>query len=296
VGMGYSLAARFPEFEPILNETLREADASIGFSLSGLLKEGPAEKLKETEITQPALLAVSTAMGRWLKAKGKSAAYATGHSLGEYSALVHAESLRFQDAVQLVNLRGRLMQSAVPSGKGGMVALIGATPDAAQNLCEAVKKETGKILEPSVFNSPGQVVASGDIEAVDLALTKCKEYGIRMGTKLEVSGPFHCSLLTNAGKELRSALNKIEIRSPEIPVISNVTAREQTSPDEIRENLEKQVFQAVRWEECIRHAALKGTTRFVEVGSGKVLAGIIKKILPEATIISMDSVESLETI
>lgn len=294
--MGYSLAARFPDFEIILKETLREADASIGFSLSHLLESGPAEKLKETEITQPALLAVSTAMGRWLKSKGKTCAFATGHSLGEYSALVHAEAIRFTDAMKLVHLRGKLMQSTVPLGEGGMVALIGATPEAAAKLCDAVQSETKKVLEPSVFNSPGQVVASGHSIAIDRAVARAKEFGVRMATKLEVSGPFHCSLLKPAGTELRKTLDTIEIQRPFVPVISNVTAKEEWTQTEIRENLEKQVSEAVRWEECIRFVSNQGVKDFVEVGSGKVLTGIIKKISPELNCVPLDTIESLEAI
>jgi len=294
--MGYTLAARFPDFEIILKETLREADASIGFSLSSLLHEGPAERLKETEITQPALLAVSTAMGRWLKSKGKICTMATGHSLGEYSALVHSEALRFTDAVNLVHLRGKLMQTAIPLGEGGMVALLGASAEAVEKLCEAVQSEVGKVLEPSVFNSPGQIVASGHSAAVDRAVARAKEFGIRLATKLDVSGPFHCSLLKSAGMELRKALDLAEIQSPTFPVIFNVTAAKESIPNKIRENLERQVSEAVRWEDCIRYASAQGVKDFVEVGSGKVLTGIIKKISPELNCIALDTIESLENI
>ena len=296
MGMGYSLSQKFSDFEPILNEVLREADANIGFSLSQIIKSGPAEKLKETEITQPALLTVSTAMSRWLKSKGKTAAMATGHSLGEYSALVHAEALRFQDAVKLVNLRGKLMQEAVPLGQGGMAALIGATPENAQKLCEEIGKTSGKVLEPSVFNSPGQVVVSGSIEAIDEACKRVKEFGIRMATKLEVSGPFHCSLLMEAGQKLMEAMNKIEWNRPQIPVISNVTAREQWETQEIKNNLMNQVSQAVRFEQCVRHAISQGFQHFVEVGSGKVLTGIIKKVSSDASCLPLEEMTSLDQI
>jgi len=294
--MGHALVQKFPDFEPIFNEVLREADANIGFSLSQIIKNGPAEKLKETEITQPALLTVSTAMSRWLKSKGKSASMATGHSLGEYSALVHAEALRFQDAVKLVNLRGKLMQEAVPLGKGGMAALIGATPENAQKLCDEISKSSGRIIEPSVFNSPGQVVISGDIEAIDEACKRVKEFGIRLATKLEVSGPFHCSLLMGAGQKLMEAMNKIEWNKPQIPVISNVTAREQWETQEIKNNLMNQVSQAVRFEQCIRHSISQGFHQFIEVGSGKVLSGIIKKVSADVSCVPLEEVNSLDQI
>jgi [acyl-carrier-protein] S-malonyltransferase len=280
--MGYSLIEQFPEFEIILNETLREADACIGFSLSSIIREGPAEKLKETEITQPALLAVSTAVSRWLKASGKMGQAALGHSLGEYSALVHAESLRFQDAIRLVYLRGQLMQSAVPSGQGGMLALIGADEAKAQKLCDAITSETGKILEISVLNNPGQVVVSGQAEAMEAALPRLKEFGIRMGAKLEVSGPFHCSLLREAGRKLRVALNETEVMLPQIPVYSNVTGQVHTSVESIRELLERQVFECVRFENCVRSAFADGATHFTEVGHGQVLQGIVKKVHSDA--------------
>ncbi len=294
--MGYALAQKFSDFEPIFLETLREADACLGFSLSNILKDGPAEKLKLTEITQPALLTVSTAMGRWLKSKGKSAQYATGHSLGEYSALVYADALKFSDAVKLVHLRGQLMESAVPSGQGGMLALIGCTIDNAQKLCEAIHQETNQVLEVSVLNNPGQVVISGAMPAIDKAASRVKEFGIRMGTKLEVSGPFHCSLLSGAGKKLRNALDQVEIRTPSIPTFSNVTASEQKNPDEIRQNLELQVSKTVRWEDCIRSISSLGVQNFVEVGSGKVLTGILKKIAPDLKVTPLDGLENLDTL
>jgi [acyl-carrier-protein] S-malonyltransferase len=294
--MGYSLSQKFSDFEPILNEVLREADANIGFSLSQIIKDGPADKLKETEITQPALLTVSTAMSRWLKSKGKSAGMATGHSLGEYSALVHAEALRFQDAVKLVHLRGKLMQEAVPLGQGGMAALIGATPETAQKLCTEISTSTGKVLEPSVYNSPGQVVVSGSMEAIDEACQRVKEFGIRMAAKLEVSGPFHCSLLNQAGLKLMDAMNKIEWTKPKVPVISNVTSRQQWDAQEIKTNLMNQVSQAVRFEQCIRHAIENGFRTFVEVGSGKVLTGIIKKISAEVSCVPLEEIQSLDQI
>jgi [acyl-carrier-protein] S-malonyltransferase len=284
VGMGYNLIAKFPDFETILNETLREAEAHLGFSLSKILSEGPAERLKETEVTQPALVTVSTAVGRWLKRKGIHADVVLGHSVGEYSALIHAEALSFSDAVKLVQTRGRLMQNAMPNGEAGMAALIGATVDNAQALCVAVNKETNLVLEISLINAPGQVVVSGHKSALELASQKAREYGIRKVVMLEVSGPFHCSLLSRAGQELGQALQKAALTAPACPVIANVTALPEKTPPEIIENLTTQVSKAVLWEASIRYIAAEGISDFIEVGAGNVLTGIVKKILPEARV------------
>lgn len=291
VGMGYSLLTRFPDFEMILSETLREAEAHLGFSLSKILKEGPAEKLKETEVTQPALVSVSTAVGRWLKHRGVQADAALGHSVGEYSALVHAEAIEFKDAVKLVQIRGRLMQNAVPMGEAGMGALIGGTPESATALCDAIQKESRLVLEVSLLNAPGQIVISGHKKALEVATQKLKEFGIRKMVLLEVSGPFHCSLLESAGKELATALRSVKIAPPIVPVISNVTALPEKSDTEIRQNLQAQVSKAVLWEKSIRYIAGQGFTRFLEVGAGNVLSGIVKKILPDAVVTPFEEFE-----
>lgn len=296
MGMGYSLISRFADFENIFLETLREAEAHLGFSLSNLLKEGPAEKLKETEITQPALLTVSTACGRWLMSKGFKAEIALGHSLGEYSALVYAGAMRFSDAVKLVQLRGRLMQNAVPMGKAGMGALLGADLASAKALIEKVKAQTPKVLEISLLNAPGQIVVSGEIEAIGVAAALAREVGIRKVVLLEVSGPFHCSMLEKAGLELGKALSQIEILEPRIPVISNTTARPITHVGEIRKNLEAQVSQTVLWEDSVRYAHSQGFHKFVEVGSGNVLSGLVKKIIPEAETWALESIQNVEEI
>lgn len=293
--MGYSLATKFSDFESIFQETLREADATLDFPLSSIIKNGPGEKLKETEITQPALLTVSTAMGRWLKSKGVKASMALGHSLGEFSALVHAEALSFNEAVALVETRGRLMQNAVPIGQGGMAALIGATPELATRLCNEISKNLGAVLSPSVINNPGQVVISGESRAIAEAVKRGKEFGVRMVTALEVSGPFHCSMLKGAGEELGVALKKIKLSTPTLPVYSNVTGKVQSSVEEITQNLINQVYQTVRWEDCVRSAVADGATQFIEVGSGKVLTGIIKKIC-DIPCVPIESIESLDSL
>ncbi len=292
--MGYSLATRFSDFETIFLETMREADASLGFSLSTIIKDGPAEKLKETEITQPAILTVSTAMSRWLKTKGISGSMALGHSLGEYSALVYSESISFREAVKLVQLRGRYMQTEVPLGKGGMAALVGADFSSAEKLCEMVGSQMKGVLEISALNCPGQIVISGTSEAIDQAVSRAKDFGARMATRLEVSAPFHCSLLKGAGEKLNAILQNTTISEPVIDVVSNTTAKPEKSPDEIRENLVLQVSKPVLWENSIRYVSEQGLAEFVEVGSGKVLTGLIRKILPQAVCHPLETIESLD--
>lgn len=286
--MGYSLIQKFSDFESLFLETIREAESQLGFSLSEILQHGPVEKLKETEITQPALLTVSTAIGRWLKNKGVHAEMALGHSVGEYSALVHAEALSFSEAVGLVRLRGRLMQNAVPKGEAGMAALIGASLQAAEALCESVRSESKRVLEVSLLNAPGQIVVSGERSALELAGVKTREFGIRKIVPLEVSGPFHCSLLTKAGDELGVALKRAKIQCPKIPVVSNLTAKPEETSEEIVQNLIGQVSKAVRWEDSIRYVESLGHSHFLEVGAGSVLTGIVKKILPNASVTAFE--------
>ncbi len=290
VGMGFSLASKSPDFEAIFLETLREADATLGFALSEIIRNGPSEKLKQTEITQPALLSVSTAMGRWLKSKGTSAAAVLGHSLGEYSALVHSDAISFSQAIKIVHLRGQLMQSAVPRGEGGMAALLGANPELAQKICESISSSLpGCVLETSAFNAPGQIVLSGSMKAIDSVVARAKELGARGAIKLEVSGPFHCSLLKNAGKKLGEALGSIDITEPKCEVIANTTALPVKTSSQILKVLEEQVYRAVRWEDSLRYVAQKlGIKEFIEVGSGKVLSGLVKKTLPDAMCTTLD--------
>lgn len=293
VGMGFSLLSRFPDFEGPFLETLREADATLGFSLSNLLKEGPAEKLKETSITQPALLTVSTAIGRWLKMHDIHAKVVLGHSLGEYSALVYAESLRFQDAVSLVHKRGQLMAEAVPSGAAGMAALVGATIEDARKLCRKVQELIPFVLEISLLNAPGQIVVSGHKEALLKAQEMGRDFGIRRIVPLEVSGPFHSSLLKPAGDQLKTELLKVSIQTPKVLVISNVTADYVKTPLDIQRYLIEQVSKPVLWEDSIRRAYSDGCRNFLEVGSGSVLSGIAGKILSDCRIESTENMTKL---
>lgn len=297
MGMGYALAKSRPDFEKIFLEVVREADAVLGFPLSEILRDGPADRLKQTEITQPAIVTVSTAVSRWIKSKGIDARVALGHSVGEYAALVHAEAMTFREALKVVHARGKLMESAVPTGQGGMAALVGANLEQAQNLCQAVQVETGKVLEVSLQNAPGQIVVSGHATAIDAASAKARDFGVRKAVKLEVSGPFHCSLLQTAADGLKPFLSEVNWTTPRIPVISNTTARPETTRDELIQNLSEQVTKTVLWEPSIRfvHEEMP-VEMFVEIGSGSVLSGIVSKITPDVPCVPMDSAMGIETL
>lgn len=292
-GMGFSLASRFEDFNQIYSKRLSEADQILGFKISKLMSKGPETELKKTEITQPALLTLSCAMADWLQQNQIEADMALGHSLGEYSALVYAGSLEFSDAVRLVHLRGKFMSEAVPNGVGGMAALLGASRAEAEEICKTFSNEQ-EVLEVSVVNSCGQVVVSGHSSAIQKVAEKSETLGLRKVVTLEVSGPFHCSLLKSAGDKLAAELSRIQMKDPKIPVISNVTAKPQGSINEIKMNLVAQVSKTVLWEESIREAHEEKVEDFVEIGSGKVLTGLIKKILPDARCTPLDSIQKLE--
>lgn len=291
--MGYPLAERFPDFKNIFLETLDEADTILGFSLSSIIREGPFEKLTATKITQPALLTVSVAMSRWLESHGWKAEWALGHSVGEYSALVYAQSLTFVDALKLVHRRGDLMQKAVPLGAGGMAALLGVDRSTAHAFCKEINRLTNDVFEIALLNTPGQLVVSGTMKAIEKAIERAAEYNIRKIVPLKVSGPFHCSLLKKASEEFQKNLEKVSIQKPKIPVISNVTAKPETDPFEIKKNLVAQIYKPVLWEDSMRFVAQQSITCFYEVGSGCVLSTMLKKILPEAQGIAVETIQNL---
>ncbi|MFH1683996.1 MAG: ACP S-malonyltransferase [Candidatus Margulisiibacteriota bacterium] len=264
VGMGLNLAEKY----------LDQANEILGFDLKKLCLEGPEEELKKTEITQPAILTVSIAAFEMIKSKGAPMPTAVaGHSLGEYSALVAASALSFQDAVKIVHLRGKFMQEAVPLGEGAMSAIIGLDNSKIKEICE----QTGNVW-PANFNSPGQVVISGKKESVETAGVKLKEAGAKRVIPLAVSAPFHCPLMQPAADKLKIELDKIEIKDAAIPVCANVTANYVTNAAEIRDLLVKQVTNPVLWEDSVKKMLADGINSFVEVGPGKVLSGLIKKI------------------
>ncbi len=281
VGMGKELA----EKHPIVAETFAEADEALKFSLSRLCFEGPEEELTLTRNTQPALLVTSVAIFRLLEAHGFAPDLGAGHSLGEYSALVAAGAMSFADAVRTVRLRGELMEEAVPPGQGTMAAILGLE----RELVEALCREVAGVVEPATYNSPGQVVVAGDTEAVHALMERALAKGARRAQLLKVSGPFHSSLLAGAGQRLGEWLASIPIAPPKFPVYSNVTAAPVTTPEEIRACLAWQVSAPVRWEESVRNMVAEGATRFVEVGPGRVLSGLIKRIEREAELFNVES-------
>lgn len=286
VGMGKELA----QAHPIVAETFAEADRALGFALSTLCFEGPEEELTLTRNTQPALLTASVATFRLLQAKGFRPVAAAGHSLGEYSALVAAGAIAFEEALETVRLRGELMESAVPAGQGGMAAILGLSKEEVEAVC----REAPGVVEPATYNGPGQVVVAGESEAVAAAMKMAEERGARRVQPLKVSGPFHSSLLRPAGDRLAERLARIDVHPPEVSVYANVTARPYTSVDEIRALLREQVSSPVRWEETIQAMVADGVDTFVEIGPGRVLSGLIRRIHREAVLHNVESVESLD--
>lgn len=272
-----------------------EADAVLGFQLSDIIFNGPEEVLKQTANTQPALLTVSAALLELLADSGLKPDYVAGHSLGEYSALVAAGVISFRDAVATVRARGEYMEQAVPGGQGAMAAVLGAEREALGELCQAVSAE-GNVVELANVNSPGQIVVSGSAAGVQSIVARGKEIGAKRVIPLEVSGPFHSSLMKPAAERLGETLAKVELNDAKVPLIANVTAREAVQGEEIRRLLVEQVYSPVLWEDSIRYLIEQGVDTFVEIGSGSVLAGLIKKIDKNVRIISVNSVTALEAL
>ncbi len=273
-GMGKALAAEYPE----ARQSFEEADDALGFSLSTLCFNGPDADLKLTENTQPALLAVSVAAYRVLAARGFQPTVVAGHSLGEYSALVAAQSLSFPDALRLVRKRGQYMQEAVPPGVGAMAALLKLPAGQLDRiLAEAAGPE---VVNAANFNSPDQVVIAGHAAAVERAMELAKAAGARRAVRLPVSAPFHCSLMRPAQLRLQPELAALPFADPVFPLINNWQARPITSALDARQGLFEQIPNPVRWLEIIRHMAHSGIDRFVEVGAGSVLLGLLRNIDP----------------
>ncbi|GLQ97480.1 ACP S-malonyltransferase [Dyella mobilis] len=273
VGMLADLAAAHPD----VKATFDEASQGAGVDLWALSQQGPEDQLNRTENTQPALLAASVAVWRaWQKLGGAQPAQLSGHSLGEYSALVCAGALSLHDAAALVAERGRLMQAAVPAGVGAMAAIIGGDDQQIADVCAEVAQ--GQIVAPANFNSPGQLVIAGHAEAVDRALARLAELGVKKAVKLAVSVPSHSALMREASDRLGERMASIAWQLPAIPVVQNAEARAYTSLEDIRGALQRQLYLPVRWTECVQALAAGGTTRIAECGPGKVLAGLIKRI------------------
>ncbi|OXS52582.1 [acyl-carrier-protein] S-malonyltransferase [Cohnella sp. CIP 111063] len=265
-----------------------KADEALGYSISKLSFEGPEEELRQTANTQPALLATSVALLEVYKEQGLKPDYVAGHSLGEYSALVAAGVLEFADAVKLVRARGQFMEQAVPGGQGAMAAVLGAERAALQALCSEITA-AGTVVELANVNCPGQIVVSGSAAGVAAVVERGKEAGAKRVIPLEVSGPFHSSLMQPAADKLAEALAQAEFRDASVPVVANVHARPVTSGAELRELLVKQIVSPVQWEDTIAYLIGEGVDTFVEIGSGTVLAGLIKKIDKSVRIVSVNS-------
>ena len=284
--MGKALADSFASARRVF----AEVDAALGENLTEIIWEGPPDRLMLTENAQPALMAVSLAVMRVLEVEAgvdlaRDAAFVAGHSLGEYSALAAADALSVSDTAQLVRTRGRAMQKSVPLGSGAMAALLGLDFDQAATV--AAEASQGEICQAANDNGGGQVVISGSKAAVERAVEIAKARGARRAMMLSVSAPFHCALMQPAADAMKAELERVAIARPKAPLVANVTASAVSDPEAIREGLVAQVTGTVRWRESVDYMSAHGVTRFVEVGTGKVLAGLIKRIAEGASAISV---------
>jgi [acyl-carrier-protein] S-malonyltransferase len=299
VGMGRDLAAAFPA----AREVFQEVDETLKQKLSRLMFEGPGEDLTLTENTQPALMAHSLAVLRVLQSEGgvtiaTRAFVVAGHSLGEYTALAAAGAFSVADAARLLKLRGQAMQKATPAGIGAMAALLGADMDQARAICEEAaiipETRTREVIQPANDNGAGQVVISGHRGAVERAIEIARTKGIKRAMLLPVSAPFHCALMAPAADAMAEALEKTPPGEPVVPVIANVSAAREWEPGRIRDLLVQQVTATVRWRESVNAMCAMGVTNFIELGAGKVLTGLVKRIAPEATGISAGTPAEIE--
>ena len=285
--MGKELAALYP----VAQQTFEEADAALGFALSQLCFEGPDDKLKMTEITQPAILTMSTAVSRVLKEKGVSPQFVAGHSLGEYSAHVAAGTLAFADAVRTVRNRGKYMQEAVPAGQGAMAAILAMPLDPLQQVCAEAAQ--GEVVSPANINSSDQIVISGSAKAVERAAELAKQRGAKRAIMLPVSAPFHCALMQPAQDRLAKDLAGLQFSNPAMPVVANIDAASKTTGEASRSALVQQVTGAVRWSDCVQKLIAMGAKTFVEVGPGKVLTGLMRQIDRAQTATNVEDEASL---
>ena len=303
VGMGRDLAAAYSA----AREVFQEVDETLKQKLSKLMFEGPGEELTLTENTQPALMAHSMAVLRVLESEGgfslkEKAIVVAGHSLGEYTALAAAGAFPIATAARLLKLRGQAMQRAVPAGEGAMAALLGADMAQAQAICDEAApipdSPTGarQVIEAANDNGGGQVVISGHRAAIERAIEIAKGKGIRRAMLLPVSAPFHCALMGPAADAMAEALEANPPSPPIVPLVANVSAAKETDPDRIRDLLVKQVTATVRWQECVQTMVGLGVTNFVELGAGKVLSGLIKRIAPDATGVSASTPAEIEAV
>ena len=289
VGMLKDLAENYS----VVKSTFDEASQVLGYDLWTLVQEGPADELNKTWQTQPALLAASVAIYRvWQSINGPQPEFMAGHSLGEYSALVCAGVIDFKDAIKLVELRGKLMQEAVPSGTGAMFAIIGLDNDSIRKACEQAAQ--GQVVAPVNFNSPGQVVIAGNKEAVERAGALCKEAGAKRALPLAVSVPSHCALMKPAADKLATTLNNMTFNAPQFAVINNVDVKVESSADNIKAALIAQLYSPVRWTETVEEMAKQGVTLLAEMGPGKVLTGLTKRIVDSLSACAVNDKASLD--
>ena len=288
VGMGRDLAAMYP----VAQETFDEADAALGYKLSQLCFEGPEDKLKLTEITQPAILSVSVATWRVLQPQGMASSYVAGHSLGEYSAHVAAGTLSFSDAVRAVRNRGKYMQEAVPVGVGAMAAILALPAEEVEQVCAEVAQ--GEVCQAANLNSPDQTVISGNKAAVERATELAKKRGAKRAILLPVSAPFHCALMQPAQDRLAQDLSRLEFHNAEVAVMCNVDAALVSTGDASRDALIRQVTGAVQWVKSMRALIALGVENFVEVGPGKVLCGLMRQIDRSRSCVNVEDEASLE--
>lgn len=279
--------------EPAVRQAFAEASGALGYDLWDVIRQGPAERLDRTDITQPALLAAGVALWKlWEQRGGPRPDLLAGHSLGEYTALACAGVFSLGDGVRLVELRGRLMQEAVPAGTGRMAAILGLDDDAVREAC--AEGAQGGVVEAVNFNAPGQVVIAGDAAAVDRAIEACRARGARRAMPLAVSVPSHCALMRPAAERLAEALDKVNFHLPEVPVLNNVDVMQEREPARIRDALVRQLHSPVRWVEIVQALGAQGVTRAGECGPGKVLAGLVRRIDADIEVFSMDSTAALD--
>lgn len=291
IGMLADLAANYP----IVIQTFAEASQVLGYDLWDLVQNGAQEDINLTERTQPLLLTASVAVWRvWQAKNGVQPALVSGHSLGEWSALVCAGVVAFADAVKLVQQRGKFMQEAVPAGQGAMFAIIGLDDALIIEACK--KAEQGEVVSAVNFNSPGQVVIAGTAAAVERAGALCKEAGAKRALPLPVSAPFHTSLMRPAADRLAEQIAATVFKAPQIPVVHNVTAQTESNPEKIKALMIEQIYSAVRWVECVNTMSAAGIKTTIECGPGKVLSGLNKRINSELTTLSVEKPEEVDSV
>ncbi len=289
VGMGREIHENFFPAQ----ETFQEASQTLGYDLANLSFNGPKEELNKTFRTQPCILTVSTAIYRVILSKGFSPAVVAGHSLGEYTALVAAGIVTFQDALRLTEKRGQFMQEAVPEGQGLMAAILGLERSSVEEICRSLQSG---YAAPANFNCPGQIVIAGERGAVEEAVKICKEAGAKRAVALAVSVPSHSRLMEDASKRLAEFLESIEFQDPQIPLVNNADAKFLDTKESIKESLIRQISSPLLWEDSMMAIAQHGIQTFVEVGPGRVLSGLIRRILPDTNMFNVEDMKSLELI